>query len=41
MAGRLGAAARRRIDEEFALPVVVDRYVDLYRRMIAGSWPVA
>jgi glycosyltransferase involved in cell wall biosynthesis len=41
MAGRLGAAARRRIDEEFALPVVLDRYVDLYRRMIAGSWPVA
>jgi L-malate glycosyltransferase len=39
MARRLGAAARRRIDEEFALPVVVDRYVDLYRRMIAGSWP--
>jgi glycosyltransferase involved in cell wall biosynthesis len=38
-ARRLGAAARRRIDEEFALPVVVDRYVDLYRRMIAGTWP--
>ncbi len=38
-ARRLGEAARRRIDEEFALPVVVDRYVDLYRRMIAGTWP--
>jgi glycosyltransferase involved in cell wall biosynthesis len=39
MARTLGAVARRRIDEEFALPIVVDRYVDLYRRMIAGSWP--
>ena len=39
MARRLGEAARRRIDEEFALPVVVDRYVNLYRRMIAGEWP--
>ena len=38
-ARQLGAAARRRIDEEFALPVVVDRYVDLYRRMIDGTWP--
>ncbi len=38
-AKRLGAAARRRIDEEFALRVVVDRYVDLYRRMIEGTWP--
>jgi L-malate glycosyltransferase len=38
-AGRLGAAARRRIDEEFALSVVVDRYVELYRRMLAGTWP--
>jgi glycosyltransferase involved in cell wall biosynthesis len=40
-ARRLGAAARRRVDEEFALPVVVDRYVDLYRKMIAGSWPTS
>ncbi len=38
-ARRLGEAARRRIDEEFALPVVVDLYVGLYRRMIAGTWP--
>jgi glycosyltransferase involved in cell wall biosynthesis len=38
-ARRLGEAARARIDAEFALPVVVDRYVELYRRMIAGTWP--
>lgn len=38
-ARRLGAAARRRIEEEFALPVVADRYLELYRRMIAGDWP--
>jgi L-malate glycosyltransferase len=38
-ARRLGSAARQRIDQEFALGVVVDRYVDLYRRMIAGIWP--
>lgn len=40
-ARRLGTAARERIDAEFALPIVVDRYVDLYRRMIAGIWPTA
>ncbi len=34
---RLGSAARRRIDEAYALPVVVDRYVALYRRLIAGE----
>jgi L-malate glycosyltransferase len=39
IARRLGDAARGTIDEAFALPVVVDRYVDLYRRMIAGTWP--
>ncbi|MFI5460777.1 MAG: glycosyltransferase family 4 protein [Isosphaerales bacterium] len=38
-ARRLGEAARRRIDEEFALNVVVDRYLELYRRMIDRSWP--
>ena len=37
---RLGASARRRIDDEFALPRVVDRYVALYRRLLAGE-PVA
>jgi L-malate glycosyltransferase len=31
---RLGTAARARIDAEFALPVVVDRYVALYRRLL-------
>jgi glycosyltransferase involved in cell wall biosynthesis len=35
----LGAAARERIDREFALPVIVDRYCDLYRRLIDGAWP--
>jgi glycosyltransferase involved in cell wall biosynthesis len=38
-AQQLGAAARRRIDDEFSLSAVVDRYVDLYRQMLAGSWP--
>jgi L-malate glycosyltransferase len=38
-AQRLGAAARQRIDRDFAHRVVVDRYVALYRRMIAGTWP--
>jgi len=41
LARRLGAAARRRIDQEFALNVVVDRYVALYRRMIDGEWPAS
>jgi glycosyltransferase involved in cell wall biosynthesis len=36
---RLGAAARERIDREFALPVVVDRYVKLYRRLVDRTWP--
>ena len=31
----LGAAARRRVEAEFALPVVVDRYEALYRRLLA------
>ena len=37
----LGAAARRRIEAEFSLTVVVDRYLALYRRMLAGTWPVS
>jgi glycosyltransferase involved in cell wall biosynthesis len=36
---RLGATARTRIENEFSLPVVVDRYVNLYERMIDGTWP--
>jgi glycosyltransferase involved in cell wall biosynthesis len=31
-----GAAARHRIEEEFALPVVVDRYLDVYRFLLAA-----
>ena len=38
-AHRLGTAARERIDREFAHGVVVDRYLELYRRMIAGDGP--
>lgn len=38
-ARRLGAAARQRIDQEFAHSVVVDRYLELYHAMIAGDWP--
>jgi glycosyltransferase involved in cell wall biosynthesis len=38
-ARQFGAAARRRIESEFTLPIVVDRYVALYRRLIDGSWP--
>jgi len=33
----LGAAARATIEAQFALPVVVDRYVELYRRLLAGG----
>jgi glycosyltransferase involved in cell wall biosynthesis len=37
LARRLGAAARERIDREFALPVVVDRYIHLYRALLAQA----
>jgi glycosyltransferase involved in cell wall biosynthesis len=37
----LGSAARRLVDERFALRVVVDRYVNLYHDMVAGCWPAA
>ncbi len=36
---RMGLAARARIEAEFALPVVVDRYLSLYRRMLDGKNP--
>ncbi len=36
----LGAAARRRVEAEFSLHAVVDRYERLYRDMIDGVWPV-
>jgi glycosyltransferase involved in cell wall biosynthesis len=39
LASRLGAAARARIEAEFALPLVVDRYVALYQELCAGTWP--
>ncbi len=35
----LGAAARRRIEEHFSLRVVVDHYLELYRRLIDRRWP--
>jgi glycosyltransferase involved in cell wall biosynthesis len=34
---RLGASARRRVEEEFELRRVVARYVALYRRLLAGG----
>jgi glycosyltransferase involved in cell wall biosynthesis len=34
---RLGDAARARVEAEYALPVVVRRYVGLYRRLLSGS----
>ncbi|HEV3162392.1 MAG TPA: glycosyltransferase family 4 protein [Isosphaeraceae bacterium] len=34
LARRLGAAARGRVENEFALTVVVDRYLELYRRLL-------
>jgi glycosyltransferase involved in cell wall biosynthesis len=37
----LGDQARQRIEDEFALPRVVDRYIDLYHRLLAGTWPPA
>ncbi len=40
LARRLGDAARARIEAEYALPVVVARYVPLYRRLLRGE-PVA
>ncbi|AGA26114.1 glycosyltransferase family 4 protein [Singulisphaera acidiphila] len=36
LASRLGAAARHRVETEFALPIVVDRYLTLYRSLLAA-----
>jgi len=36
---QLGFEARRRVDEQLSLRVVVDRYVALYHDMISGHWP--
>jgi glycosyltransferase involved in cell wall biosynthesis len=35
----IGAAARRRIETGFSLEVVVDRYQELYRRLLSGEFP--
>src|SRR5262249_36402224 len=37
LARRLGDAARARIDAEFSLTVVVDRYLALYRRLLESA----
>jgi glycosyltransferase involved in cell wall biosynthesis len=34
----LGEAARRRVESEFALPVVLDRYLAVYRDLLSGRW---
>lgn len=38
-ARQLGAAARRRVEAEFSLSAVVDRYLDIYRRLVERTWP--
>lgn len=35
----LGQAARACIDREYSLRAVVDRYIELYRRMLRHEWP--
>jgi L-malate glycosyltransferase len=37
LAHRMGTAAREQIDAKFALPIVVDHYVELYRRLLAND----
>jgi L-malate glycosyltransferase len=41
LAHRLGETARRRIDAEFALPVVIDRYLALYRQLLSEPTGIA
>jgi glycosyltransferase involved in cell wall biosynthesis len=38
-ADRLGKAARLRIEAEFALPRVVDRYLEIYETIRSADWP--
>jgi glycosyltransferase involved in cell wall biosynthesis len=33
----LGSAARQRVEADYALPVIVDRYLELYRRLLDES----
>ena len=35
----LGTEAQRTVEQTFALPVIVDRYVTIYRSLIARTWP--
>ncbi len=37
LARELGTAARRRVEAEFSLKAVVDRYQELYRRLLVGD----
>jgi glycosyltransferase involved in cell wall biosynthesis len=37
LAYRLGSAARQRIETEFSIEAVVDRYEELYRRLLSGD----
>ena len=37
LARRLGAAARRRVEADFSIEAVVDRYQELYRKLISGD----
>jgi glycosyltransferase involved in cell wall biosynthesis len=39
MARRLGDRAQARIEAEFALPRVVDRYLEIYRLIRSDDWP--
>jgi glycosyltransferase involved in cell wall biosynthesis len=40
-ARRMAAQARARIEAEFALPKVVDRYLEIYRLIRSEGWPDA
>ena len=39
LARRLGLAARRRIEADFSIEAVVDRYQKLYRDLLSGKFP--